>query len=64
MPTYDYQCTECGYTFEEYQSITEDPLEKCPECGKRVERLISGGILITDKQKCTKSSSCDTCGPT
>jgi len=67
VPTYDYRCTECGYVFEEYQSITEDPLEKCPECSGRVERIISGGILITDSRKCGKISSCGTCstsGPT
>jgi len=47
MPTYDYSCTDCGYEFEEFQSIKADPLDKCPECAGRVKRLIGmGGGLI------------------
>lgn len=44
MPTYDYKCTECNYTFEEFQKITDDPLEKCPKCGGKVKRLIGTGM--------------------
>ncbi len=43
MPTYDYVCDECGYKFEEFQSITAEPLTKCPKCGGSVRRLIGGG---------------------
>lgn len=43
MPTYDYQCDSCGYRFEEFQSMTAQPLTKCPECGEHVRRLISPG---------------------
>lgn len=43
MPTYEYKCRECGHTFERYQRISEDPLEECPECHGRVQRLISSG---------------------
>ncbi|RKX27782.1 MAG: hypothetical protein DRP45_00020 [Candidatus Zixiibacteriota bacterium] len=43
MPTYQYRCTECKYEFEEFQSITEDPIEVCPSCNGKVHRLISGG---------------------
>lgn len=47
MPTYEYECTDCGYEFEEFQSIMAEPLEKCPECTGKVKRLISmGGGLI------------------
>ena len=48
MPTYDYKCTACEHTFEEFQSITAKPIKKCPECGKnKVKRLIgTGGALI------------------
>jgi putative FmdB family regulatory protein len=50
MPTYDYECEACGHTFEEFQSITEDPLKKCPECGKKkLQRLISGGAAVIFK---------------
>lgn len=41
MPIYEYRCTKCHKTFEKFQKITDDPLSKCPDCGDRVERLIS-----------------------
>jgi putative FmdB family regulatory protein len=43
MPTYVYRCNECDHEFEEYQSITEKPLEVCPTCKGHIERVISGG---------------------
>lgn len=43
MPTYVYHCNDCGHDFEEYQSIIEKPLEVCPSCKGRIERVISGG---------------------
>ena len=43
MPTYVYRCNDCGHDFEEYQSIIEKPLEVCPSCKGRIERVISGG---------------------
>jgi putative FmdB family regulatory protein len=48
MPTYDFECPDCGNRFEQMQSITAKPLKKCPRCGKRrVRRLIgTGGGLI------------------
>jgi putative FmdB family regulatory protein len=32
MPTYQYQCRQCGYEMEEFQSITEASLVRCPRC--------------------------------
>jgi len=49
MPTYDYECTTCGHHFEEYQSITAKPVEKCPKCGRKVKRLIGCGAGIIFK---------------
>ena len=43
MPTYQYRCTHCGYDFEEFQNITEPPLDKCPKCGHKPRRVITGG---------------------
>jgi putative FmdB family regulatory protein len=43
MPTYEYECLDCGHAFERYQRISDDPLEECPECGGKVRRLISSG---------------------
>ncbi len=49
MPTYDYECTVCKHTFEAFQSITADALGTCPECGKKLKRLIGGGMGIIFK---------------
>jgi putative FmdB family regulatory protein len=43
MPTYEYKCTACGFSFERWQSISEPPLEECPQCGGATKRLVSGG---------------------
>lgn len=48
MPIYEYQCSNCGHTLDELQSMSEPPLVKCPKCGKdTLKRLIgTGGGLI------------------
>jgi putative FmdB family regulatory protein len=49
MPTYEYACENCGYEFEEFQSITAPPLKKCPQCARRaLRRLIGtgGGVIF------------------
>ena len=46
MPTYRYECTKCGRTFDFFQSIKEAPKKKCPECGGKLERLIGGGAGV------------------
>ena len=43
MPTYEYECGSCGLHFEKQQSIKDEPIKKCPECGEEVKRLVSGG---------------------
>lgn len=40
MPLYEYSCKNCG-TIEVRQSISDEPLKKCPTCKEKVERLIS-----------------------
>jgi putative FmdB family regulatory protein len=49
MPTYDYLCQDCDYRFEEFQSIVAEPLQSCPRCNGKVERLINGGIGLIFK---------------
>ncbi len=41
MPIYEYECAKCKKVHEIWQKITEDPVSKCPDCGKKMERLIS-----------------------
>ena len=43
MPTYEYKCQKCDHRFEEFQSMTDEPVKTCPLCGGEVKRLISGG---------------------
>lgn len=49
MPTYEYRCTKCKEKFEEFQSITADPLDQCPSCGGQAIRIISGGAGLLFK---------------
>jgi len=49
MPTYEYECTKCGHTFEIQQSMLADPLKECPKCKGRIRRIIGGGMGIIFK---------------
>jgi len=43
--TYEYLCSECQHAWEEEQSISAAPTEKCPHCGKlSAKRQVSGGV--------------------
>ena len=48
MPTYEYRCAK-GHHFELFQSMTDEPVEKCPECGAKSERLLSSGAGLIFK---------------
>lgn len=64
MPLYEYECESCGVRFERQQSIEDEPLETCPECGGEVHRVIhpariiykGKGFYSTDHDK-TRSST-------
>jgi putative FmdB family regulatory protein len=49
MPTYEYECRDCGFEFEKFQSMTEERIKTCPECGGAVDRLIGTGAGILFK---------------
>jgi len=51
MPTYEYQCENCGYKFEKFQKMSDKPMKKCPKCDKEVKRLIGAGIGVIFKGK-------------
>ena len=40
MPTYDYECSECGYYKEVFQKFSEKPLVRCPKCKKHKFRRV------------------------
>jgi len=48
MPTYEYKCNSCGYSFDVFQWMSEKPLKICLKCSKKVTRVIGsgGGILF------------------
>ena len=41
MPLYEYQCTKCKHRFEKIQKFSDPEVKKCPECGAKVEKLLS-----------------------
>jgi len=48
MPTYRYECSDCGHGEEVVQKITADPLERCPVCGGNGYRrvLFATGFIL------------------
>ena len=53
MPTYVYRrregekgCARCAEGFETAQSMKDAALEKCPECGGAVERVIGAPAIV------------------
>ncbi|MEV5784510.1 FmdB family zinc ribbon protein [Streptomyces sp. NPDC051639] len=47
MPTYQYQCTECGEGLEAVQKFTDNALTECPNCGGRLKKVFSAvGIVF------------------
>ncbi|MDO0927265.1 zinc ribbon domain-containing protein [Streptomyces sp. TG1A-8] len=65
MPTYQYQCTECGEGLEAVQKFTDDALTECPSCGGRLKKVFSAvgivfkgsGFYRNDSRGSTSSSS-------
>ena len=50
MPTYDYECDACDHRFDAFQAMSDDPLKKCPQCGKKkLRRLFGAGAGLIFK---------------
>jgi len=51
MPTYDYECEQCGHRFEVFQSMNAEKLTDCPEetCSGPVRRLLGTGAGVIFK---------------
>ena len=64
MPTYEYRC-ENGHEFETFQSMAEDPISECMECGAPAVRVLSApavhfkgsGFYTTDYARKGKKGS-------
>jgi putative FmdB family regulatory protein len=65
VPTYQYQCTECGDALEVQQSFTEDALSVCPNCNGLLRKVFSAvgvvfkgsGFYRNDSRSTTTSST-------
>ena len=67
LPTYQYECQNCGNRFEEKQKFSDPPLTDCPICQAEdtVQRVIGpvgvifkgSGFYINDSKKGKGSSS-------
>ncbi|UNZ18830.1 FmdB family zinc ribbon protein [Streptomyces sp. 891-h] len=65
MPTYQYQCTECGEGLEVVQKFTDDSLTECPNCQGNLKKVFSAvgivfkgsGFYRNDSRSSSSSSS-------
>jgi hypothetical protein len=65
MPTYEYRCSACQHQFEIVQSIKDDALTTCPECGGELRKVFGlpgivlkgGGFYNTDSRSSSDSGS-------
>ena len=49
MPVYTYRCESCGIQFDRTQKFTDQPLTRCPECGKKTLRKVYAPVGIVFK---------------
>jgi putative FmdB family regulatory protein len=65
MPTYEYTCRDCGHTFDIVQSMWDEALTMCPECGGSLRKVFAppaisfkgSGFYTTDHGKKSKVSA-------
>ncbi|PSR67820.1 FmdB family transcriptional regulator [Nocardia sp. MDA0666] len=65
MPTYSYQCTQCGDKFDIVQSFSDDALTTCEKCNGKLRKLFNSvgivfkgsGFYRTDSRSGSSSAS-------
>ena len=65
MPTYEYVCKNCGHGVEVVQSMTDEPLTICDECGGELRKVFAppaisfkgSGFYATDHRTKSKTSA-------
>jgi putative FmdB family regulatory protein len=65
MPLHEYECKKCGHRFERIQKFSDPPVKKCPDCGGKVDQLLSApavqfkgsGWYVTDYARKSSGSS-------
>ena len=64
MPTYEYECANCGIHLEVLQSFNDKPLTDCSECGGKLGKVFhpagvifkGSGWYVTDSREGTEKS--------
>lgn len=51
MPIYEYRpkgpgCATCRTGIERLQKLSDPPLDRCPDCGAAVERIIAAASVV------------------
>ncbi len=72
MPTYQYACTACDHSFEQFQSFSDDALTVCPQCQGRLRKVFNAvgvvfkgsGFYRTDSRSDASSSAKGSSGGT
>lgn len=41
MPFYDYECTQCGFSFDEQRQVSERNTVRCQKCGSKTHIVIN-----------------------
>ena len=49
MPIYTYRCENCGVQVEKQQSFEDQPLVRCPDCGKKALKKVFQPVGIVFK---------------
>ncbi len=65
MPLYEYECKKCHHRFERIQKYSDPHVKKCPDCGGKVEQVVSApavqfkgsGWYVTDYAKKSSAGS-------
>ena len=72
MPTYEYECLDCGHRFEVFQRMSDEPVSACEKCSAAVRKILfpvgimfkGSGFHVNDYKKsdsCTKSENSEKC---
>ncbi len=60
MPTFDFECKNCGHRFCEFVSIKDKDKVCCPECDGNVKQLFTGFLFV--RKGDSGGTSCSSCG--
>ena len=71
MPTYAYQCDDCGNAIEVIQKMSDDPLTTCESCGGGLKKKMfpvgivfkGSGFYVNDYAKKDAGSKSSTTAP-